>query len=444
MIKVLIADDSPTCMEYLKSLLRAEEGFEIVGEARNGRDAIALTASLKPDVVIMDLIMPEMDGLEATSDIMANTPTPIVLVSSSQSIHEATFAMRALSVGALSVSAKPALSKDDKLVKTSTDFVRTVRLMSSVKVVRHKTIQPALCTGMQQERTSRNAGSSNSFDIVNGDGSGSGTAIRTGSSGNFGSISITDGANTSTTSGERNTANGGVTNESAPLMSGKIASVQGVRSGVHHAIKKELRQTLQPGVLPKRVLVPAFRPKVIAIATSTGGPPALSFILESLPFDYPIPIVVVQHIGVGFIGGMVEWLNRHVSLNVKLGKAGELLEPATVYIAPEGVHMGVLPDGRIKLFDGPHDSGFRPSANQLFESIGTAFGAESLAFVLTGMGNDGADGLAKFKEEGGFVVAQDQESCTVFGMPKAAIDSGNTDLVLPLNTIPSYLQELVK
>jgi two-component system chemotaxis response regulator CheB len=152
-----------------------------------------------------------------------------------------------------------------------------------------------------------------------------------------------------------------------------------------------------------------------------------------------LPILITQHIARGFVNGMVRWLDEAAPLKVKLAEHGASLQPSTVYVAGDDRHLTVLPDRTIALTEDPPSDGHRPSATVLFRSVAQAFGPKALAVVLTGMGRDGADGLDAVHRAGGLVFAQDEPSSAVFGMPKAAIDAGLTDLVLSLDAIADQL-----
>lgn len=182
--------------------------------------------------------------------------------------------------------------------------------------------------------------------------------------------------------------------------------------------------------------------KVIAIAASTGGPQTVHRILTELPADFPIPILYVQHISDGFGEGLANWLHASTELDVRIARDGEKLNPGTVYLAAEGRHLEVSEDARIVLRVLPPVGGFRPSAGILFESVAKAFGRNSLAIILTGMGRDGVDGLKAVRQLGGRVLAQDQESCVVFGMPRAAIEEELHDAIVNPLQIIDYLKQL--
>lgn len=183
--------------------------------------------------------------------------------------------------------------------------------------------------------------------------------------------------------------------------------------------------------------------EVVAIAISTGGPAALQQLLTALPRDFPAPILVVQHIAQGFVGGLIAWLDSVSSLRVKLAKDGDELLDSTVYLAPDNAHMRVSKEGRILLSSEPRIGGFRPSANPLFDSVAEVFGKSSVCVIMTGMGNDGVAGLEAVRKAGGRIVAQDESTSVVFGMPGAAIEAGLPDVVLPLAAIVSQLSAQV-
>jgi two-component system chemotaxis response regulator CheB len=181
---------------------------------------------------------------------------------------------------------------------------------------------------------------------------------------------------------------------------------------------------------------------VIAVATSTGGPAALQCLFEKLPGDFPVPLLVVQHITPGFAPGLATWLNTVCDLRVKIAEHGEPLQAHTVYLAPDDRHLGVSDKGTVALSSGPPIRGFRPSGNHLFDSVARAHGAATVAIVLTGMGEDGVEGLQTVRSNGGRIIAQDEKTCVVFGMPGATIAAGLADEVLSLETIGTRLLQL--
>ena len=346
MIRVLVAEDSPTTRQWLVSILRSDPEIEVVGEAKNGQEAVELTHNLRPHVVAMDIVMPVMDGFEATKRIMVATPTPIVIISNTVDVREVKVALKALKAGALTVGKKPGGPGTQDNDLESSIFVSTLKIMSQVKVVGHWAD----------------------------------------------------------------------------------------------------RSILKPDATPLaflRKLPIGKKGGIVAIATSTGGPAAFNKIFSELPGDFPAPILVVQHMAKGFMEGCATWLNENSNLRVKLGEEGEILAPGTVYMAGDDLQMGVSQHSTLHLTSADPILGFRPSGTYLFESVARAYGSSVLALVLTGMGSDGVAGLKSVKEAGGWIVAQDQDSSVVFGMPEEAIKSGQTDFVLPLGEIAPLMMEMI-
>lgn len=170
--------------------------------------------------------------------------------------------------------------------------------------------------------------------------------------------------------------------------------------------------------------------EAIGIGASTGGPGALETILSGLPVNFPTPIFVVQHIAKGFIEGMAEWLGRACSLRVKLAAHGEQATPGGVYLAPDGAHLQIGPEGRMQLKKEKERAAFCPGVTPLFRSLSKTYGPGAIGILLTGMGSDGAAGLRQMKEAGALTIVQDETSSVVFGMPKEAIATGAAELIL--------------
>jgi two-component system chemotaxis response regulator CheB len=186
------------------------------------------------------------------------------------------------------------------------------------------------------------------------------------------------------------------------------------------------------------------RPSIIGIAASTGGPPALAKILGRLPVTFPLPILVVQHMGVAFMEGFAAWLGTQTSLPVKLARDRTLPLPGYVYVAPGDKHLQVAPGTIMRLSDAPPIASQRPSATCLFDSLADNVGDKALGILLTGMGEDGAVGLARLRHAGGYTITEDESTCVVYGMPGAAVRMGASRAQLPLDAIGPRLMQIVE
>ncbi len=179
--------------------------------------------------------------------------------------------------------------------------------------------------------------------------------------------------------------------------------------------------------------------RVVAIGVSTGGPPVLESILSRLPASFPAPILIVQHIADGFVHGLVDWLQRVTQLQVQLAQDNEWAYGGHVYLAPDGRHLGIDPSGRLVLDDAPPERSQRPAVSYLFRSVARSFAAKSAGVLLTGMGSDGALELKELRELKAVTIAQNERTCTVFGMPGEAVKIGAAKYVLPPGEIGDLL-----
>lgn len=354
MIRVLIADDSQTTRQLLSQILKSAGDIEVVGHATTGQEACRMTKELNPDLLLMDIYMPDIDGLEATSKLMHEYPLPIVLISGRRTGE---LVIEALSRGALAVLEKPKENETGHVSAMSMHLLTTVRVISSMKLKQQiRVLKPSVNQKQLSEIT-----------------------------------------------------------ESSPLISKTPENIK----------------------LTNRVVKPA----IVAVAASVGGPGALEIIFRVLPSDFPLPILVTQHISKGFVSHFTAWLNDLTPLNVKLAQDKESLAPGTIYIAPDNCHMGLRSPGIMHLDSSPPIKGFQPSCTFMFQSVAKHYGSSALGIILTGMGDDGVAGLVEIKKNGGLIIAQNMATSIVFSMPGHAVEQNLPDYLLPIDRIAQQLME---
>jgi two-component system chemotaxis response regulator CheB len=349
-IRVLIADDSAFMRKVLLSILDSDGAFEVVGEARDGREAVEKSAKLKPQVITMDINMPHMDGLQATEVIMSTEPRPILIVSS-ESKEGADPTLRALELGAVDFVAKPTAGIDLDMSDVRDELVRKLRIASKVRVIRNLSRPTPAARPVQIEEL--------------------------------------------------------------PLPPVTVHAARGIQ--------------LQVAVL----------------AASTGGPATLMKLMPEFSAGFPGVLLVVQHMPGTFTPQFAEQLGAVSQLRVKQAENGEALRAGQVYVCPGNCHLRVAPPGRIVLDDGPRIGGYRPSIDVTLESVAAWAGANAVVAILTGMGYDGARGAMAIRENGGLVIAQDEATSVIFGMPAEAIKTGAVDQVLPLEQIAAAMMRRV-
>lgn len=195
--------------------------------------------------------------------------------------------------------------------------------------------------------------------------------------------------------------------------------------------------------MPVRAPGQTSRIQVVAIGASTGGPQALKTILAALPADWPTPVLVVQHISFGFLQGLIDWLSLYCALPIQIAKAGELPQRGVIYFPPEQMHLQIDQRGRFAMSAGPKVDGHRPSVTAMLESVARYYRGSALGVLLTGMGRDGAAGMAAIAQAGGHTIAQNEATSVVFGMPKEAIALNGARQVLPVDQIAAAIQKQV-
>jgi len=345
-IKVLIVEDTLVAQKLLSKMIVNDERFELIDVVENGKLACEYVQRYKPDVISMDIIMPVMDGVEATRKIMRENPVPIVIVSSLYQVSEIDMAMKVFEAGAVSIIPRPYGPGHQKYDWSARQYLNTLKSMSEIKVVRRN--------GLEYKKNDQK---------------------------------------------EIDTK--------------------------YNSSDKQYNQHFE----------------VLAIGASAGGPEGLSTILSGLPIDFPVPVFIVQHIDSHFAEGFASWLNTSSNLPVSIAKNGEKALPGHVYLPLGNQHLTVTENGIISTNLEITINGLRPSVDVLFRSIANVYGKNSLAVLLSGMGKDGAVGLKNLFDLGAFTIAQDENSCLVFGMPGEAAKIG---AVCKLLSPPQILLEINK
>ncbi|WP_296178417.1 chemotaxis response regulator protein-glutamate methylesterase [Pseudomonas sp. UBA1879] len=332
-MKIAIVNDMPMAVEALRRALAFEPAHQVVWVANNGADAVQRCAELTPDLILMDLIMPVMDGVEATRRIMAATPCAIVIVTvdREQNVHRV---FEAMGHGALDVVDTPAIGAGNPK-EAAAPLLRKILNIGWLVGQRDSGVRPT------------------------------------------------------------------------PAPSGMAAQRKGL----------------------------------IAIGSSAGGPAALEVLLKGLPKGFPVAIVLVQHVDQVFAAGMAQWLSSSSGLEVRLAREGEPPECGTVLLAGTNHHIRLLKNGTLAYTAEPVNEIYRPSIDVFFESVASYWNGDAVGVLLTGMGRDGAQGLKLMRQRGFLTIAQDQRSCAVYGMPKAAAAIDAAMEIRPLDTIAPRLKE---
>ncbi|NEO39218.1 MAG: chemotaxis-specific protein-glutamate methyltransferase CheB [Moorea sp. SIOASIH] len=369
-IRVLLVEDSPIALVVLKRILNSSEQIEVVGEAGTGLEALNLIPKVQPDVICTDLHMPQMNGLELTSEVMALYPRPILVVSVSVQQEDTEQIFQLLDAGAVDILPKPSagMTTDNQLLQQQ--LINKIKILSGVKVFT-KNRKSILGTEKQ--------GSSGKGELPEMDYSTNQNQI------------------------------GGVSH---------TANLAAFSSNYYS------------------------KPRVVVIGASTGGPQALNEIFTQLPSNFPLPVICVQHISLGFLQGFIDWLANSCPLPVQIAQPGDMPKPGRIYFPPEQQHLELDARGRFICSDSEPLEGHRPSVTVTFKSVAKFYGKATVGILLTGMGRDGATGMEAIAEVGGLTIAQDETTSLVFGMPKEAIALGVVKQVLPIGAIAPRLLEL--
>ena len=347
-ITVLVVDDSPVVRQVLSNYLNDDPAIGNVQTSPDGHLALRKIKKLDPDIVTLDIEMPEMDGLSTLRQIMADMPRPVIMLSAYTS-KGAVKTIRALELGAVDFIQKPSGRYSKEVGKVCDELVAKIKAIAKsprlLKIrYKPKRLAPTRPAPTRPVRVSR------------------GTALS----------------------------------------------------------MREVTRNL------------------VAIGASTGGTEAILKILQQFPSEFPAGIVIAQHMPEGFTRSFADRLNQVCEVNVKEAEHRDMIQPGRALLAPGHSHLEVRSSeygAFVELNRKPKVSGHRPSVDALFRSVAREFGKKAVGVLLTGMGRDGADGMGTLNEIGALTIAQDESSCVVFGMPKAAIDAGNAQIVADLSGI---------
>jgi two-component system chemotaxis response regulator CheB len=344
-IGVLIVDDSRVARMLLVHLLESDPMIRVLGAVDSGQAALEFLRNKQPDVVLMDIQMPRLDGFETTRLIMESQPVPIVICTATSDSREVAITFRSMEAGAVACIEKPVAPEHPEYETVVRNLIDTIKLMSEVKVVRRWPRSSSILRPVSR--------TTNSDAVTNG--------IR-----------------------------------------------------------------------------------MIGIGASTGGPLVLQTILASLPKNFSVPILIVQHIAPGFLSGLVQWLNDTTGLHVHVAAHDTPPLAGHAYLAPDDLQMSIGRSGRIRLTREEPENSLRPAVSYLFRSLAEVFGPDALGILLSGMGKDGAAELKMMKDYGAITIAQDRDSSVVHGMPGEAIGLGGATYVLAADKIAENLITLVK
>ncbi|MES0881288.1 protein-glutamate methylesterase/protein-glutamine glutaminase [Roseibium sp. SCP14] len=384
-IKVMVVDDAVVIRGLLTRWLGEDKNLKVVSSQRNGKLAVEDIEKSNPDVVVLDIEMPEMDGMTALPLMLAKKRDLVVIMASTLTRRNAEISLKALSLGAADYVPKPESTSE---VTTSIDFRR--ELIEKVKALGARAVRmrgPA-----RTMRAETNAG-------------------RT----------------------------------AQPLKPVSTRPATDTRASFRGAAQPTAAAAAPKF---KTRPYSSARPRILAIGSSTGGPQALQEVMKEVGTSMnDVPVVITQHMPPTFTSILAEHLGKAALRPSKEGEDGELLKPGNIYVAPGGKHMVLEKEAgavKIRLTDGPPVNFCKPAVDPLFDSVAKAYGSASLAVILTGMGHDGADGVKTISAGGGSVITQDEATSVVWGMPGAAAQTGVCSDILPLKDIGPKIARVLK
>lgn len=383
-ILVLVVDDSVTDRQIISKIVSGFDNVELVGTARNGAIALTKIDYNPPDLVLLDMFMPEMDGLETLEEIKKQHPHIDVIIISGIDKETANMTVRALEMGAL-------------------DFVTKPRGMTQAES--EKELRMALGRLIPIARTRKYARQIKGISRAE----------------------------------NRKPPEKRLLIKTDPPSSGAKEIIAGEKK----EIKEKDAKDVQPFIRVRKT----SRIDAVAIGVSTGGPNALQEVIPKLPETFSVPIFAVQHMPVMFTASLAQRLNNLSRIRVMEGADQQKVEAGMMYIAPGGRHMVVRSDKKgnkiLGLVDSPPVNSCRPSVDVLFRSVAMVYGGNVLTVIMTGMGNDGISGVAAIRRKGGYSIVQDEKSSVIWGMPGAVVEAGEVDAIIRLDVLADKISEIV-
>jgi two-component system chemotaxis response regulator CheB len=385
--RVLVVDDSSFMRTAISSMLRSNPDIEVVGTASNGREGVEQARLLRPDLITMDIEMPIMTGLEALREIMATNPTPVIMIST-LTTEGAHATMEALSLGAADFIPKQTNFAQHSISEFRQELLAKITALASSHAVKARfrlplpekpvAPPPARIPSAPPEKR----------------------------------LTLQERI-------QRRLNNPGL-----PTMASKTETDK-TRAG---------HQTSgRPRPFPSHF-------KVAVLGVSTGGPLALQQVIPRLPAGLPVCLLIVQHMPAHFTKSLADRLNNLSHIAVAEAHDRDVLAPGTVLIAPGGHHMVLTRDKKtIRIVDEPSSTLHKPSVDVTVASIVEQFGGHALGIIMTGMGRDGATALKTLHDNGGYVIAQNEETSIVYGMPKAVVDEGTADEIVALEELAASI-----
>lgn len=377
LVKVLVVDDSRTEQIMLSHILSTDPRILVIGTANNGIEALKFIQRHKPDIVTMDLNMPEMDGLEAARRIMESSPVPIIIVSMDRSLSSASSAMELIEAGAVAVVEKPFTVEESRQEAVAEELIRLVRNLSQVKLVHRWATADGKCITNLEDREESSLEES-----------------------------------------------------LAPTFS----------SSIDRRSVAEGRQLFETPTAFSSADLTSRKFLCLAIGASTGGPPVIKHILENIGTGLQVPVFIAQHMSPGFTDGFAHWLKDSTGQSVIVPIHGQKFEKGVIYLTPSEAEMGVDCDGHLLVMPRTTNKLGLHSVSYLFKTTERAFGSSCLAVLLSGMGDDGATELKRLRETGALTVVQDSASAVVYGMPGEALQIGAATLVLTPDEITRLIR----